>query len=955
LSIRHLFGRCFSSNLVSWEIVMGYPTKSLYACCAVRYTCLAVTIALVAPLFMLSARQSIASEQRAVMQRNSDIQITQEELKALSIPWIENRGQWDSHAMFRAQSFAGAVWVTKDGALVHQFNGSSVAEHDHNAVFGVTDLHSRARAGARDGPRNARRPGWTLIETFVGGVVDELSIKGSDRQTGQASYLVGDESRHARDVPTYGLVRLGEVFPGVSVAVKATNANVEKLFTVAPRRDPNVIRMGIDGALSLKLGSDGSLIATTDHGDIAFTAPIAFQDIDGERKEVAVSYMLDAANKQYGFAIAAYDQNYPITIDPLLQSTYHGGSVDDRILAMAIHPVSGDVYVAGQTESANFPGAASGAQIAIGGSTDAFVSRFNAALTTRFSSTFLGGSGFDRASAIAIHPASGDVYIAGYTDSTNFPGVGGGAQVTTSGGDGFVASFDSSLATGLQSTYVGGSALDQANALAIHPVSGEVYVAGETRSTNFPGTAGGAQPASGLGTADAFVARFNAALTNQLQATYLGGVGYDSAAALAIHPANGELYVGGYTLSTNFPITAGSAQPIWGGGVGEGFVSKLSMTLSNLIQSTYLGGSNDDKINAIAIHPTSGDVYVVGVSDSDNFPGAIGGAQSVNGGGSDAFVSRFSAELTSRIQSTYLGSVGYQEATTLSIHFASGEIYIAGLGGSGIPGTIGGAQATPGGGLDAFVARFNASLTRLIQSSYLGGAAAETPFGLAAHPTSGEVYVAGFTDSTNFPGASGGAQIATGGFRDAFISRLSLDLMAADVIPNSFELSSAINVPPLSLQTSNPVQIVGVNAGVPISIVGGRFAQYCVSSSFGCACDVSGGYRNTPATMFNNQFVCVRQVAPDSIPAQSKATLIVGGAWADHIVTTGAQLTQCVVDVDGNGGINATTDGLLLTRAMLGMTGGAVTNGAIGLRATRTTWSEIRQFLNANCGTNFVR
>ena len=114
-------------------------------------------------------------------------------------------------------------------------------------------------------------------------------------------------------------------------------------------------------------------------------------------------------------------------------------------------------------------------------------------------------------------------------------------------------------------------------------------------------------------------------------------------------------------------------------------------------------------------------------------------------------------------------------------------------------------------------------------------------------------------------------------------------------------------------------------------------------------------FASSAATVNNNQYVCVRQVAPASTPAQSKATLVVGGGWANFLVTTGLEITSCNLDIDGSGGApNPLTDGLMLVRAMLGLTGTAVTNGAIIGTPPRNTWALIQPYLNANCGTNFL-
>ncbi|MEO8190368.1 MAG: VCBS repeat-containing protein, partial [Acidobacteriota bacterium] len=251
------------------------------------------------------------------------------------------------------------------------------------------------------------------------------------------------------------------------------------------------------------------------------------------------------------------------------------------------------------------------------------------------------------------HPTSGEVYVAGFTASTNFPGTADGAQPASGGDyDAFVARLDPKLTVLDGATYLGGSSEDVA--LAILPTSVGVYVSGFTLSTNFPGTAGGAQAVSGGGTTDAFVARLNPALTVLDRATYLGGSDTDGAYALAINPTSGEVYVAGHTFSTNFPGTAGGAQAAKAAG-DDVFVARLNAALTTLVQSTYLGGSGTDYANALAIHPTSGEVYVAGFTLSTNFPGTAGGAQAASGG-DDVFVVRLTADLLFRAQGDFDGN-----------------------------------------------------------------------------------------------------------------------------------------------------------------------------------------------------------------------------------------------------------------------------------------------------------
>jgi cell division protein FtsI/penicillin-binding protein 2 len=469
-------------------------------------------------------------------------------------------------------------------------------------------------------------------------------------------------------------------------------------------------------------------------------------------------------------------------IDPILQATYLGGRGDDQVNAIAIHPTTGEVYVAGQTRSYNdFPNTNGGAQERFG---SAFVARLNKDLTQILQSTYLGGSGGDKATAIAIHPTTGEVYVAGVTQSKNFPKTSGGAQEYHRGGffDAFVARLNSDLTQILQSTYLGGGEEDVANALAIHPTTGEIYVAGVTTSARLPGSDNGAQRSiSSFRIPDAFVARLNKDLTQILQSTFLGGSDIDWATAIAIHPTTGEVYVAGRTKSRSFPGTTVGAQEAHAGGDYDAFVARLNSNLTRLIQSTYLGGNGNDQANTLAIHPTTGEIYVAGDTESSNFPGTNGGAQTTHGGGrQDAFVARLNKELTQILQSTYLGGSDQDSIHALAIHPTTGEIYVVGgTYSTNFPNTTGGAQISNGGDSDAFVARLNQGLTRILQSTYLGGSDEDVVLTIAIHPQTGDVYVAGKTKSTNFPNTAGGAQASNRGVTDAFVTRLSADLAAS--------------------------------------------------------------------------------------------------------------------------------------------------------------------------------
>lgn len=722
--------------------------------------------------------------------------LTRERVANLRVPFVANAGQTHPRVAFYAPTFEGTVFVTRRGELVYSLPSSRSG----------ASLHRRLTTSG---------PGWTLTETLVGGRPRPVGHERS--ATGVSSFVGDDPSRWRAALSTYEAVGLGEVWPGVTLTLRPRGTGVEKIFTVNPGASVTRIRVDVAGADSLRLDDRGALVAATGLGAATFSAPVAYQERDGVRQPVAVAYRL--RGRGYGFRVGVHDPRLPLVIDPLVRATYLGGSVHEFVRSVAVHPVTGDVYVAGCTSSANFPNTTGGAQATFAGGgengIDAVVARLNSALTMLIQATYLGGSDDDEAVGLAIHPTTGDVYIAGYTASTNFPGVIGSAQPTSGGdGDAFVARLPASLTSLTQATHLGGSGSDVAYGVAIRPTTGDVYIAGATSSTNFPHTAGGAQPTFGGGTflGDGFVARLSSTLTSVSQATYLGGSSDDVATALAIHPTSGDIYAAGQTSSTGLPSTGGSAQPAHGGGFDDAFVARLPSTLNSITRATYVGGSRGDFATAVAVHPVTGDVYVTGSTNSTNFPQTAGGAQPVRNGPQDAFLARLNAALTSLSQATYLGGSDVDVATALAIHPGTGDLYVAGnTGSTNFPSTEGGAQPTLVGGSDAFVARLPASLTSLTQATYLGGSDGETAQAVAFHPLTGDVYVAGLTTSANFPGTVDGAQSALSGPSDTFVARLTSGLGVADHLG----LSAVVNQPTFTLGQTLTAGGAAANPGLP--------------------------------------------------------------------------------------------------------------------------------------------
>jgi len=326
----------------------------------------------------------------------------------------------------------------------------------------------------------------------------------------------------------------------------------------------------------------------------------------------------------------------------LVYSTFIGGEANDSTEGVAVDS-AGNAYITGGTKSFGFPTTVSAYQGTIAGDTDAYLAKINSTGSSLLYSTYLGGTGTDRGSGVAID-SSGNAYIAGFAGSADFPNV--NAFQTASGGgfDAFIAKIDTTsngIGSLVFSTYLGGSGDDKAYGIAIDNTASNVYITGQTSSSNFP-LLNPAQPAPG-GSFDAFVAKISSAGA-KVYATYLGGSGDDRGTGIAVNTA-GAAYVTGFTSSTNFPTV--TPLQISNGGGFDAFVAKLNPAGSAFQYSTYLGGSaNENTVSAVtSTNPialdSSSNAYITGYTSSTNFP--IGSPlQAANGGNQDAFVAKIS-------------------------------------------------------------------------------------------------------------------------------------------------------------------------------------------------------------------------------------------------------------------------------------------------------------------------
>jgi hypothetical protein len=609
---------------------------------------------------------------------------------------------------------------------------------------------------------------------------------------GVVNYVHGnDPARWQRDVPTSERMRYGALYPGVDLVVYGdAEGQWEYDVEVAAGADPARFALRIEGATGITLDADGALAIPTAQGALSMHAPVAYQDVGGERRGVAAGYLL-RDDGTVGFSVGGYDRTLPLVIDPIVYSTYLGGSGADAAAGIAVD-TAGNTYVTGYTISTNFP-VTNGSTLGGGNSNDAFVTKLDGG-GTRVYSTYLGGTGDDRGTGIAVD-TSGNAYITGHTNSTDFP-VTNGSIINGTGSinsyfdsDAFVTKLNGS-GTRVYSTYLGGAYEDDGYAIAVD-ASGNAYVTGITASPDFPVTNGSIINGNGIANGtntDAFVSRLD---TNgvRFSGTYLGGSTIDLGTGIAVD-SSGYVYVTGYTNSTDFTRTTGMTF----GGVFDTFVTRLGGT--SVSYSTYLGGNGDDEANAIAVDAI-GNVYVTGKTQSTNFPVTDG---STLHGNQDAFVFKLNGN-AAPVYSTYLGGNASDLASGIAVD-TSGDAYVTGVTiGPGFPITDG---STSGGGNDAFVTEFNGSGARIF-SGYLGGISIDAGTAIAVD-ASGHAYVTGYTNSANFPVTNGSTP---GGLSDAFVAKISVVSPVPNPLPQPKPAAPVQGGPSPPLPLPQPPGTVG--------------------------------------------------------------------------------------------------------------------------------------------------
>ena len=330
--------------------------------------------------------------------------------------------------------------------------------------------------------------------------------------------------------------------------------------------------------------------------------------------------------------------------------TFLGGSENDFVRSM-VFTSEETVLLVGETRSDDFPLTANAYQDSLKGDRDVFVTSLSSDLKTLLTSTYLGGSGSEYVTNIAVDTSS-NVYIAGNSNSGAFPTTPGAVQASNAGGssDTFVAKLDPDGRSYLYATFLGGTGQDAPTGLVVDSF-GNAYVAGLTFSEDFPVTSGSINSQL-KGSSDIFASKLNHDGTDLIYSTLIGGEGNDSAEDILVDPSD-RLYLAGTTTSSDFPVTPNAFQKS-PNSILEGFLVSLNPQGNEILYSSFLGGSGNEEIVAIA-RDRLGFIYVAGNTTSIDFPASGNAFQRTLKGANDGFITKFHPSGASLFYSSYFG------------------------------------------------------------------------------------------------------------------------------------------------------------------------------------------------------------------------------------------------------------------------------------------------------------
>ncbi|MFT5168179.1 MAG: gliding motility-associated-like protein [Saprospiraceae bacterium] len=654
-----------------------------------------------------------------------------------NISFIKNLNQWHSNVAYKAGLGGLNTVYLEQKAFTYIFANAEDVGQIHEATHDTSSVLDIRMHAYKVHFLNAQN----------------VNFKEIDPRTEYYNYFLGnDPAKWASKVPLFNKVQYQGLYNGIDLEAYNNNGHFKYDLIVAPHVDPSVVQMEYEGADAVEI-DNSNLVIHTSVETIFEQKPYVYQFINGQKVVIPCEYELRGNTVSFVFP-EGYNENYSLVIDPtVIAATLSGMSGVYNFGHTATFDNQGNIYAGGRSFGAGYQTTTGAFQTAFGGgNTDIAVTKYNATGTEQIYATYIGGSSADFPHSM-ITDFSGQLYILGSTESTNYP-VTSNAFQTTKGQfqDIVVTKLNASGSALVGSTFVGGSGIDGQNTSALNANyddtyrgeivldnQGNAYIASCTTSDNFPVTAGAydtEQNVNGSSTQDGVVFKLNSDFSTLFWATYLGGSDADAAFGLRVNDF-GQVYVVGIAGNSDFPTTPGTVQPAWAGGQEDAFVVLLNATGSSLIASTLWGSSGDEHGFFLDIDE-DGKVHIYGQTTGQMpvTPGTYFYNQ-----GSRQFLTSFTSDLTSVVYSTVIGkgpvSSGHDYVPVAFMVDKCNNIYFSGYyAQSGLP-TTSDAISTIGGSF--YLGVLNPMAASLQFGTYYGNAD-HVDGGTSRFDKSGTVY-----------------------------------------------------------------------------------------------------------------------------------------------------------------------------------------------------------------------
>jgi gliding motility-associated-like protein len=531
-----------------------------------------------------------------------------------------------------------------------------------------------------------------------------FDIQPSGKKAFYHNYFIGnDPSRWAGEVPVYSELLYRNIYPGVDARAYAEENSFKYDLIVHAGTSPEVIAMQYRG-LKPRLLPNGNLQLNLGFTTLEETAPYTYQIIDGRKTEVPSRFVLNAEGELRFAFPKGWDQRYDLVIDPTLVFATYSGSTATTFGFSATYDASGSLYAGGECFAVGWPATVGAFQTTYGGGVDAGINKYTPTGNTLVYSTYYGGSGSDLPNNMVVN-VNNELAVTGSTSSPNLATTAGCYDNTLGGQtDAYVVHFNAAGSAILGATYIGGSAADAANSSTLSPNYGD---------------------------------------GNR------GEIYFD---------VNDDIVVAISTASSDFPTTPGAYQTV-SGGQQDGCFFKLNATCSNLIFSTYIGGSGLDAAFSVA-KKSNGNWVLCGGTNSANFPGTQGAATPTPQGGTDGFVLILNNAANSLVASSFIGTSSYDHAFKVQVD-PNDTIYVCGqTQGATFP-VSPGVYNVPNSTI--YFQKFSPDLSAMLLSTRIGQTSNLVPTAFLKD-NCGNLYFSGFQAQTGLALTPNAFQTTPGGF-----------------------------------------------------------------------------------------------------------------------------------------------------------------------------------------------